>query len=71
MADIYTIPDYGALPEDACRWPACATPICERNENGTCPLSDDFVGACSRCGAAIALSTLRCPVCDAPTEATR
>lgn len=62
--DIYTIPPYDELPPDACHWPGCANPVCERNENGTCPLAEEVIVACSRCGAAVAASTLACPVCD-------
>ena len=60
--DIYTIPP--ALPETACWWPGCAS----LNESGDCkrecPLADDWIVACSRCGAAVGASTLRCPICD-------
>lgn len=60
----HTIPDYGALPANACHWPRCANPVCQRE----CPLEDDLIVACSRCGCAVGASTLKCPVCDAASS---
>jgi hypothetical protein len=66
---IYTIPDYGSLPEGSCTWPACSTEhgFCPRTEAGTCPLDSDLILACSRCGCALGASSLKCPVCDQVT----